>query len=99
MPLGLFKMALFQNPELAAQLKDNTVYLPPGGPLSAGLRKLHSQGLLSRLPPERSEDAFDTLAITETNNLLLEVHGGRDGWSLVDAHSGVYMLGFKSPTD
>jgi hypothetical protein len=29
MPLGLFKMALFQNPELAAQLKDNTVYLPP----------------------------------------------------------------------
>ncbi len=94
---GMFKMALFQNPDLAAHLRDDTVYLPSGGPLDAGLRKLYGCGLLSEPPPARGEDSFDPLAITASNRLLLEIHSGWDGWSLLDTHSGVYMLGCRLP--
>ncbi len=94
---GMFKMALFQNPTLAGELRDNIVYLPPGGPFDAGLRRLRRHGLLKDSPPERDEASFDWLAIAASNKLLMEIHGSWDGWSLLDAHSGVYMLGFKLP--
>jgi hypothetical protein len=96
---AMFMSALFAQPDLAAKQLEARPVLPPGGPIFSGLRLLHRTGVLAR-PPEGSElddHAFEPGALYLNNSLLVEILKGLGGWSLVDVHSGVYMLGTRDP--
>lgn len=94
---AMFMVALFAQPELAATLHDPIVLLPPGGPIYAGLQLLHRVHFLSKLPEGRELDdqAFEPGALYVNNDLFVDVLKGLDGWSLIDVHSGLYMLGTR----
>jgi len=96
---AMFMTVLFANPALAATHLSPPPMLPPGGPIYAGLMLLHRAGVLS-LPPAGSElddAAFEPGAIYENNGLFAELCKQRRDWSLIDVHSGVYMLGTRHP--
>lgn len=96
---AMFMTALFGQPSLAATHTTPPPMLPPGGPIVAGLSLLHRGGILSR-PPAGSildDAAFEPGAIYENNALFAELCKQRTGWSLIDVHSGVYMLGTRHP--
>ena len=73
--------------------------LPPGRPIYAGLMLLNRAGVLSRSPAGSDLDdaAFEPGAIYENNGLLAEPLRAAADWSLIDVHSGVYMLGTRHP--
>lgn len=96
---AMFMVALFAQPALCATQIDPVPMLPPGGPINGGLALLHKAGVLSG-PPAGSlldDQAFEPGAIYENNGLLTEICKQKAGWSLVDVHSGVYMLGTRDP--
>lgn len=96
---AMFMTTLFAQPELAKTCHNQPPMLPPGGPIFKGLQLLHQAKILSR-PPSGSElddAAFEPGAIYENNALLAELQGGFADWSLLDVHSGVYMLGTRHP--
>lgn len=96
---GMFMVGLFSNPSLSSELFEPFIMLPPGGPIFNGLKILHQTHLLSR-PPAGSEldDAdFEPGAIYENNGLFVDILKGHSGWSLLDVHSGLYMLGTRLP--
>lgn len=97
---AMFMTALFARPELAASLTDEpTVLLPPNGPIFGALSLLHRAHFL-RSPPAGSElddQDFEPGAIYENNNTFAEIRRGLTDWSLVDVHSGLYMLGTRDP--
>lgn len=92
---ALFMVALFSNPVLAAELADTTIGLPPGGPIHAALATLHRTGVTSRAPAGNSLDdsTFEPGAIYENTGLMAELFKGLSNWSMLDVHSGLYMLG------
>lgn len=94
---AIFMVGLFSNKSLAEQLTTPVVMLPPGGPVYKGLSILHDVHLLSRKPAggELDDQAFEPGAIYENNALFEELLKGRAGWSLLDVHSGLYMLGTR----
>jgi hypothetical protein len=95
---ALFMVALFANPKLAATMTEPEVLLPIGGPISAGLNILHQAHLLSRpSEPKEESESLDFGQITLINGQFAEVQRGLDDWSLVDVHSGLYMLGTRLP--
>ena len=73
--------------------------LPPGGPIFAGLKLLHNTGILSKSPAgsELDDASFEPGAIYENNGLFAELCAQLADWSLIDVHSGVYMLGTRHP--
>jgi len=96
---AMFMVALFAQPALCASQVTPTPMLPPGGPISGGLGLLHKAGLVS-CPPAGSildDHTFEPGAIYENNKLVTELCKQKSGWSLVDVHSGVYMLGTRDP--
>ena len=96
---AMFKTALYARPELAAQMvEEPTVLLPPNGPLYAALKLLHRTHFLDRPPAgtELDDAVFEPGAIYENNALFPEIRRGLDDWSLVDVHSGLYMLGTRA---
>ena len=96
---AMFMTALFAQPALASAHVSPPPMLPPGGPIHAGLSLLHRCGILSAAPAgsELDDAAFEPGAIYENNGLFAELCKQRPDWSLVDVHSGVYMLGTKHP--
>jgi hypothetical protein len=96
---AMFMTALFAQPTLAATHVSPPPMLPPGGPIHAGLMLLHRVGVLSRPPAgsELDDAAFEPGAIYENNELFSELCRQRSDWSLIDVHSGVYMLGTRHP--
>lgn len=96
---AMFMAALFAQPLLAATQVEPRPTLPPGGPIFAGLRLLHRVSVLSRPPAgsELDDAAFEPGALYENSALLAEVRQGRDDWSLIDVHSGIYTLGTRDP--
>lgn len=96
---AMFMIALFAQPTLAASQVRPPPVLPPGGPIFTGLSILHRAGVLSRAPAgsELDDQSFEPGALYENNELLAELVKWIDGWSLCDAHSGVYMLGTRHP--
>lgn len=94
---AMFMTALFTDPSLAATQKDPKPILPPGGPVHAGLTLLHRARIISRPPAgsELDDEAFEPGALYENNALLVELRAGLSDWSLLDVHSGVYMLGTR----
>ena len=95
---AMFMVALFANPALARTLTTNEVLLPPGGPISAALALLQKSGLVRHPPAAKfDEGEIELGAIAEDNGLFVEVHAGLSDWSLLDVHSGLYMLGTRYP--
>lgn len=92
---AVFMVALFSNLGLAKDLTAPTVLLPTGGPISAGLSYLHRAHLVSR-PPSKSDLDDGNLemgVLFDDNAGLAEVLKGLAAASMIDIHSGVYMLG------
>jgi hypothetical protein len=93
---AMFMVALFSMPKLAATLVDNSVLLPPGGPISTALNLLHQCHVLTRPPAAKlDEGEVDLGVIVEDNGLFAELRAGLSDWSMVDVHSGLYMLGTR----
>lgn len=96
---AMFMTVLFAQPALAATHVSPPPMLPPGGPIFAGLALLHKAGILSRPPDgnELDDASFEPGAIYANNGLFAELCRQRPDWSLIDVHSGVYMLGTRHP--
>lgn len=96
---AMFMVALFSKPALAATLTNREVMLPPGGPIFNGLKLLHKAKILKTPPSgnELDDEAFEPGSIYENNALMAELLLGRSGWSMIDVHSGLYMLGTRYP--
>lgn len=94
---AMFMIALFSQPDLAKTMTEPEVLLPPGGPIFTGLRLLHNTNILSRPPAGSALDdqSVEPGAVYENNDLFAELRKGRVDWSLVDVHSGVYLLGTR----
>lgn len=96
---AMFMVALFAQPALAATMTDRVFMLPPGGPIFAALKLLHRAHVLSRPPAgsDLDDEAFEPGSIYENNALMEELLKGHQGWSMLDVHSGLYMLGTRYP--
>jgi len=94
---AMFMVALFSNPGLASTLRDREFMLPPGGPIYNGLSTLHQAKVLSQKPSgsELDDEAFEPGAIYENNALMSDILKGKNDWSILDVHSGLYMLGTR----
>lgn len=93
---AMFMVALFSMPKLAATVVDNSVLLPPGGPISTALNLLHQCHLLKHPPAAKLDEAEVELgAIVEDNGSFAELRAGLSDWSMLDVHSGLYMLGTR----
>jgi hypothetical protein len=96
----MFMVGLFSNPKLSAQLLTPAVLLPPGGPLFAGLTILYQNHFLGRKPAgsQLDDEQFESGALYENNELFAETIRGATDFSLLDAHSGIYLLGTRHPS-
>jgi len=95
--LALFMCALFAQPQLAKTMRDARPLLPPGGPITRGLSLLH-QGRVIAAPPNTQDDDERAAAIgaaVEDNALMVELLRGLDDCSMVDMHTGIYLLGTR----
>ncbi len=94
---AMFMIALFAQPTLAATMTEVRVLLPPGGPIYNGLKLLYEAKLLSRPPAgsDLDDEAVEPGAVYENNALFAEIQNGKVPWSLIDVHSGLYMLGTR----
>jgi hypothetical protein len=86
-----------RSPSLAATLTAPEVMLPPGGPIFAGLSLLHKTHVLSKTPDgsELDDASFEPGSIYANTGLMAELLKGMADWSLIDVHSGLYMLGTR----
>jgi hypothetical protein len=95
---ALFMVALFANPTLAESMVEPEVLLPIGGPITAGLNILHQAHLSVRPPePKEEDESLDFGQIMLINGQFAEIRRGLADWSLVEVHSGIYMLGTRLP--
>jgi hypothetical protein len=97
---AMFMTALFAQPALAATHIEPPPILPPGGPIFVGLNILHQAGLASTKPDVADDldgGGFEPGVLYANNALLAELLRGCTGWSLIDVHSGVYLLGTRHP--
>jgi hypothetical protein len=96
---AMFMVGLFSNTALGNQLLNKEVLLPPGGPLFAGLSILYENHFLFRKPAGSAldDEAFETGALYENNDLFAEAIKGGTDFNMLDAHSGIYLLGTRHP--
>jgi len=94
---AMFMTALFAQPNLAATLVSHDVMLPPGGPIFNALSILHRAKILSQAPDgsELDDAKFEPGSIYANTGLMAELLPGSSGWSMIDVHSGLYMLGTR----
>lgn len=94
---AMFMVALFAQPHLAKTLTEPVVSLPPGGPIFMALHLLYRTHVLNSPPAgsELDDEAFEPASIFLNNSLFAEIRKGLEGWSLIDVHSGLYMLGTR----
>ena len=95
----MFMSALFARPELAALQREPRPVLPPGGPIVAGLRTLHRTHVVREAPDgsELDDESFEPGALYQNNEIMAGLLRGRDDWSLLDVHTGIYLLGTRDP--
>ncbi len=96
---ALFMVALFAVPKAAAELIAPTVYLPPSGAMFNALRYLFQVNFLNS-PPDadvNEEGRIEFGPIATNNGLFADIRRGRDDWTLLDVHSGLYVLGTREP--
>jgi hypothetical protein len=96
---AMFMIALFAQPALARThiALEQGPALPSGGPTFRGLQFLNQANILPRPPAgtELDDAAFEPGVLYENNNLFSSLRQGCSNWSLVDVHSGLYMLGTR----
>lgn len=94
---AMFMTALFAQPALASTMVATDVMLPPGGPIYSALALLHRTHVLSKAPDgsELDDAAFEPGSIFANTGLMAELLQGKSDWSLIDVHSGLYMLGTR----
>lgn len=95
--LAMFMSALFTRPELARSMRQTRPYLPTGGPITAGLNLLHRAHVIGSPPnTEHDDERFAAISAAVVDNSLMEdlVRGQQD-WSMLDVHSGIYLLGTR----
>lgn len=94
---AMFMVAMFAQPDLAKSYTELSVMLPPGGPIFAALKLLHQVHLLSHGPDGSAldDESFEPGVIYSNNGLFVEVLKGLHDCSLIDLHSGLYMLGTR----
>ncbi|MEQ1514893.1 MAG: hypothetical protein ABL931_00220 [Usitatibacteraceae bacterium] len=96
---AMFMVALFAQPDLAATMTESTFMLPPGGPIFNGLKLLRKAHVLTSDPvgSELDDEAFEPGALYLNNDLMAGLIPGHTGWSMLEVHSGIYMLGTRHP--
>jgi hypothetical protein len=96
---AMFMVALFAQPHLAATMVDRAFILPPGGPIFNALKLLYQSHVLSTPPAgsELDDEAFEPGALYVNNSLMESLLKGLADWSMLDVHSGLYMLGTRDP--
>ena len=96
---AMFMVALFAQPALAATMTERTVMLPPGGPIFNALKLLRKAHILPTDPAgsELDDASFEPGAIYENNALMEGLLKGGPDWSMLDVHSGLYILGTRFP--
>lgn len=94
---AMFMTTLFAQPKLAATLVEPDVMLPPGGPIYAALSILHKTQVLTKAPDgsELDDAAIEPGSIYANTALMADLLKGAQGASLIDIHSGLYMLGTR----
>jgi hypothetical protein len=94
---AMFMVAMFAQPDLAKKYVELSVMLPPGGPIFAALKLLHQVHLLKRGPDGSAldDESFEPGVIYSNNGLFIELLKGLHDCSLIDLHSGLYMLGTR----
>ena len=93
----MFMVAMFAQPDLAKKYVELSVMLPPGGPIFAALKLLHQVHLLKHGPDGGAldDELFEPGVIYSNNGLFIELLKGLHDCSLIDLHSGLYMLGTR----
>lgn len=95
--LALFMSALFAQPALAVSMREARPLLPPGGPITHGLHLLHRAHLIGE-PPNTEHDDEKSAAISAAvidNALMASLLQGLPDCSMVDVHTGIYLLGTR----
>jgi hypothetical protein len=95
--LAMFMCALFAQPSLAQSMRFPRPLLPPGGPITRGLKLLHQSHVVSAPPNTDNDDerAAVISAAVEDNGLMADLLRGLQDCSLVDVHTGIYLLGTR----
>lgn len=91
----MFMAAIFSKRSLWQSLLDSTVLLPPGGPVYRALVLLHQDGVVIK-KPEGSEldESFEPGALYVNQELMCKLlQLSPNQHSVVDIHSGLYLLG------
>ena len=96
---AMFMIALASRLDVAAQQKDRTPYLPLGGGVLSGLRRLYDAHLLSEPPSETGLDdySFEPGVLAVNNGLMARLVSFKPDMCMLDVHAGLYMLGTGSP--
>jgi hypothetical protein len=96
---ALFMVALFARPTLAKTMRTLGPILPSGGPISRALNLLYQVGVTNHGAQSLEDDVrFSALAgATADNGTMQELIVGMGDCSMVDMHSGLYMLGSRDP--
>ena len=97
---AMFMVASFSMPDVAMELREpGSVALPPNGPIAAGLRILYKANVLNKGPDggDLDDGSWEPGIIWANNGLMLELLKGKSDWSLLDVHSGLYLLGTRYP--
>lgn len=96
---AMFMVALFAQPDLARSMKEVVVVLPPGGPIFAALKVLHSVKVLPSGPDGNDMDdgGWEPGVLFGNNALMQTLIPGPHDLNMIDLHSGLYMLGTKYP--
>ena len=97
---AMFMVALFAQQKLAKTLISNEVLLPPGGPVFLALKLLNDTHVLN-VPPDGSQiddGGVEGGVLFNNNEIIGSLLIGMPDWSMLDVHSGLYMLGTRDQT-
>lgn len=96
---AMFMVALFAQPELANTMRSKKILLPPGGPIFNAIRLLNKTHIINNPPFEHDPEdvSFDMGSIFDSNSTMESLLLGLTDWSMIDLHSGLYMLGTRDP--
>ena len=96
---AMFMVASFAQPKLAQTMRRNDFMLPPGGPITVALAKLHRVHTISSRPAggDMDDDGWEPGVLYENNALMAELIPGPTNLNMIDLHSGLYLLGTNHP--
>jgi hypothetical protein len=94
---AMFMVALFAKPALANSYRELSVLLPPAGSIFNALKVLHQTHILD-CPPDGGpldDSPFEGGVLASNNGFFVDLIRGLADCSLLDLHSGLYLLGTR----